>query len=239
MNEQYAFECLNQVGAVIKDSHVVYTSGKHGSAYINKDALYPHTVATSELCGAIAERHRDANIDIVVAPAIGGVILSQWIADHLSNLSGHEVLSVYAEREEQSIIVAKEDTFVAVNNTSFELRAGEELVIKKPLFTIKRGYDKLVAGKRTLVAEDILNTGGSAQKTIEAARRAGGEVQYVASLCNRGGVTAQDLGVAHLDSLTSVQLDTFNEDDCPYCAQNIPINTTVGHGKQFLARQQK
>jgi len=27
-------------GAVITGSHFVYTSGKHGSAYVNKDAVY-------------------------------------------------------------------------------------------------------------------------------------------------------------------------------------------------------
>jgi len=32
----------------------IYTSGRHGSSYVNKDALYPHTAATSEVCARIA-----------------------------------------------------------------------------------------------------------------------------------------------------------------------------------------
>ncbi len=32
-------DILKKVGAVITDSHFVYTSGKHGSVYINKDAV--------------------------------------------------------------------------------------------------------------------------------------------------------------------------------------------------------
>ena len=30
---------LAESGAVIRDRHVVYTSGRHGSAYVNKDAV--------------------------------------------------------------------------------------------------------------------------------------------------------------------------------------------------------
>ena len=35
---------------MITGSHVVYTSGKHGSAYVNKDAVYPNTARVAELC---------------------------------------------------------------------------------------------------------------------------------------------------------------------------------------------
>ncbi len=41
MNEQEVLQVLGKVGAVIADSHIVYTSGKHGTAYVNKDAVYP------------------------------------------------------------------------------------------------------------------------------------------------------------------------------------------------------
>lgn len=56
MNEQEVLQILGKVGAVIADSHIVYTSGKHGTAYVNKDAVYPHTKETSDLCRAIAQQ---------------------------------------------------------------------------------------------------------------------------------------------------------------------------------------
>jgi orotate phosphoribosyltransferase len=37
MKESEAEQILNQAGAVITNSHVVYTSSKHGSTYVNKD----------------------------------------------------------------------------------------------------------------------------------------------------------------------------------------------------------
>jgi len=53
-----AAEILAEAGAVITGSHVVYTSGRHGSAYVNKDAVYPHTERVAELCGLLADATR-------------------------------------------------------------------------------------------------------------------------------------------------------------------------------------
>ena len=208
MNEQGVLKLLGKVGAVITDSHVVYTSGLHGTAYVNKDAVYPHTAETSQLCLAIAEHFADEDVGVVIAPAIGGVILSQWTAHHLSEMSGHEVLGVYAEKSDG-------DTFL-----------------------IKRGYDKLVAGKNVLVVEDVLTTGGSAKKVVEATRAMGGNIIGLGVLCNRGGITPQDVAdVPKLTALVSVKLDAYDEATCPLCEQNVPINTDVGKGREFLARR--
>lgn len=208
MNEQEVLQVLGKVGAVIADSHIVYTSGKHGTASLNKDAVYPHTAETSRLCRAIAERFVDDGVEVVIAPAIGGVILSQRTAHHLTEMNGHEVFGVYAEKSDG-------DAFV-----------------------IKRGYDKLIIGKNVLVVEDVLTTSGSAKKVVEATRAIGGNVVGLGVLCNRGGITSQDVAdVPKLDALVNVKLDAYDEAEFPLCERNIPINTEVGKGREFLARK--
>ncbi|MBI4089071.1 phosphoribosyltransferase [Candidatus Kaiserbacteria bacterium] len=212
MDEQAVLQILGRVGAVITDSHFVYTSWRHGSAYTNKDALYPHTAKTSLLCREMAKWFANDDVQVVIAPAIGGVILSQWTAFHLSELTSREVLGVYADR-------AKVD--------------GENV------FAIKRGYDKLIEGKKVLVVEDLLTTGGSVYKVVVAVRAAGGKILGVGILCNRGGVTSAALGgVPKLFALANVQMDTWDEKECPLCAKGVPINTDVGHGREFLAKRQ-
>ena len=209
MNEQRALEILSRVGALITDSHIVYTSGKHGTTYINKDAVYPHTKETSDLCRALAEQFVNDNVEVVIAPAVGGIILSQWTAYHLSEITKREVLGVYAEK--------------AKNGSAF---------------IIKRGYDKIVAKKNALVVEDVLTTGGSARKVIEAARALGSNIVGLGVLCNRGGVTLRDVAnPPKLFALINVKLEAWDETNCPLCAQNIPINTEIGKGKEYLARQ--
>lgn len=209
MNENNVLEMLKQVKAIITDSHIVYTSGRHGDTYINKDAIYPYTNYVARLCDELANRFVSEMPEVIIAPATGGIILSQWTAHFLSaKYTTQVVLGVYAEKD----------------------HSGKS-------FVIKRGYDKLVTGKRVLVVEDILTTGGSAKGVIEAVRAINGNVVGVGALCNRGGITTADLAhVPKLISLMNIKLDSWNEEECPLCKAKISINTDVGKGREFLAR---
>lgn len=193
-----AADILHEHGAVLHDTHVVYASGRHGSAYVNKDAVYPHTEAIAELCGLLADTARADQPELVCGPALGGIILSQWVGHHLG------VPSVYAEKADDGM-------------------------------ALRRGYDRLVRDRRVLVVEDVLNTGGSVQQANAAVRAAGGTVVAVAALCNRGGVTAAQLGVPALHVLVSLSLDSWPAEQCPLCRDGVPVNTDVGKGRAFVA----
>jgi orotate phosphoribosyltransferase len=199
-------DLFKKANAIIENDHIVYTSGKHGSVYLNKDALYPHTELASEVGKMFAEKYENEDIDIVVAPALGGIILSQWTAHHLSKIKNKEILGAYAEKDSEGTLV------------------------------LKRGYDKLVAGKNILVVEDITNTGGSIKKTIQVTEEAGGKIVAACVMINRSPetVTSETMG-APFDALGVIEAEALEEDICPLCKENIPVNTEVGHGKKFLA----
>jgi orotate phosphoribosyltransferase len=205
MTEADVLDLLERVGA-FRAGHFVLTSGRHGDKYINKDAIYPSTRETSALCKTFAAHFKDERIDVVIGPAIGAAILSQWTAHHLTEMNGRDVLSVYADKD----------------------GAGG--------FVLKRGYDRLVKGKRALIVEDLMTTGGSVKKVIDVAYSAGAEVAGVAAICNRGGVKAADIGnPPKLVSLVSIQLDSWEGSACALCERKIPVNTEIGHGKAFVA----
>lgn len=206
--EERVKQIFESTGAIITEDHIVYTSGRHGTAYVNKDAVYPHTQETSELCEMLAQDLKDRRAEVVAAPAVGGVILSQWTAFHLGKLTGKEVLAVFAEKQEDGS------------------------------FAFGRGYGDLIRGKRVLVVEDVLTTGGSVKKVVEVVRNMGGEVIGLGVLCNRGQVKPEDVGGVEINALINVQMDSWPEQECPLCEANVPINTTVGKGREFLARKQ-
>ena len=116
-------EILKRTEAIITDSHIVGTKGGHMSVYINKDAIYPHTKETFRLCQLFAEKIKDLDIEVVVGPVIGGVILSQLVAYHLSLIKNADILGIYAEKTPEG---------------------GMTLISR-------RNYDQLVKGKRVLV----------------------------------------------------------------------------------------
>lgn len=226
MDELEVRKLFARVQAVIDGSHIVYTSGKHGPSYVNKDAMYPHTTATSRLCRELATRFADDGVEVVVAPAIGAVILSQHTAFHLTSTSTIEVLGVYAEKE--TVPIADPEGL------------GRKCYAETGAFALYRGYDKFVIGKRVLIVEDVLTTGGSVRKVVDVVRKAGGTVVGVGALCNRGGITEHDIGdVPKLVSLMNVRLEAWDEADCVLCLQKVPMNTEVGKGKEFLAKNQK
>jgi len=200
-------EIFKKVKAVLTDKHVVYASGKHGNAYVNKDAIYPHTKDIAALCKMIAAKFSGRGVEVVAAPTIGGVILSQWVASFLSDIEKREILAIFAEEEID--------------------QNGE----KKRFF--KRGYDKLIPNKNVLVVEDILTTGGSVKRVIDAVKAGQGKVIGCCALVNRGNVKDSDVG-AEITALVNISLDAWDEKECPLCKKNVPINTDVGKGREYL-----
>lgn len=201
MSENNALNVLQRVGA-FQEGHFQYASGEHGRVYVNKDALYARTMETSHLCRAMAKEFVSVRPNVIVGPAVGGVVLAQWTAYHLTVLTGREVFAVYADKSDDG--------------------RG---------YVIKRGYDQIVNGQRVLVVEDILNSGASAAKTVDAVRTAGGTVIGLGALCSRRDVVLKDVGDVPITvALSSVELESWDPADCPLCEAGVAIDTTLGKG---------
>jgi orotate phosphoribosyltransferase len=205
-----ALELLTETKAILRDSHFVGTSGRHMPLYINKDALYPHPKAVSSMGKLFAEKNKNLDIDVVAAPALGGIILSTWTAYHLSQIKGKEILGIYTEKTPD----------------------------KNQIFT--RGYDKLVMGKNVLIIEDLAQTGGSVKKVVESVKAINGNVVGVCVMVNKDPetITSELIG-APLSWLAELKTESYTEAECPLCEQGVPIDTTVGHGKKYLAAKKK
>ena len=213
MDSDLVLEILQKVGA-FRAGHFVFVSGLHADTYINKNAMYPYISEISRLCRDIAQRFKGEGIEAIIGPETGGIILSQWVACHLSEIDGREIYSVYADKDRSAG------------------DSGEALG-----FVIKRGYDEIIKGKKVLVVEDLVTTGGSLKKVVEAARTARAEVVGAVAVCNRGRVTKEMIGnPPRFESMVTVDLEQWSEAECDLCKRGIPINTDIGHGKEFLAR---
>lgn len=205
--QERALEILRESGAVLTDDHFVYTSGNHGRDYVNKDAVYVNPRRISALCRMMTLFFGNDEIEVVVGPEKGGIILSQWTAYHLNISSMPDVSAVYAEKQPDGT------------------------------FALTRGYGEYVKGRRTLIVEDVLTTGGSVRKVVEALSKLTPqpEIVGIAALCNRGGVKPEDIGVPDIRALVNLRLENWPASDCPLCRDQVPINTVVGKGREFMA----
>jgi orotate phosphoribosyltransferase len=196
---------LERARAVLTGRHFVYKSGKHGSGYINMDMVFPDLSVTRRLCELLAEPFREEGIEVVAAPAVGGIVLAALTA---LSLDGPDpgVTAVWADKDGDGF--------------AFE----------------RAGFADRLGGKAVLVVEDLLTTGGSVSKVCRLVEQAGGLVRGVSVVCNRGGVTAEQLGVPRLESLTHVDFEAVDELECELCGSAVPIVEDVGHGAEFKAR---
>ncbi|MBI2450607.1 MAG: orotate phosphoribosyltransferase [Candidatus Nealsonbacteria bacterium] len=190
-------EKFEECGAIL-DGHFVLASERHSKTYLEKALVYVNPEIVSELCYQMAinvglsSKVSVSNIECVVGPSLGGIILSQFTAYHLSSMFSKNVLSLFTEKD----------------------AAGKQV--------LKRGYQKLIAGKRVLIVDDILTTGESIKQVAQAVEQAGGIIVAVAVICNREDVTSAKLGYP-LFCLWRTNIESWPAKECPLCQRGIPI----------------
>src|SRR6187401_3376151 len=85
---------------------------------------------------------------------------------------------------------------------------------------LRRGFI-LSESDRVLVVEDVCTTGGSTRETMQVATAAGGRVVGAAAIVDRSaGTVAFDVP---FHALLNVDLPTYQPEDCPLCAQGLPV----------------
>src|SRR5690625_5607365 len=87
-----AMDVLIESGAVRK-GHFLLTSGRHSDTEVEKFRLLERPELAGPLLKQLADNFTDAGVDVVLSPAVGGVIVGYEIARHLG------ARSVFAERE--------------------------------------------------------------------------------------------------------------------------------------------
>jgi orotate phosphoribosyltransferase len=88
------------------------------------------------------------------------------------------------------------------------------------VMTFRRGF-AADPGLRILVVEDTVTTGGTVRELIRLCQDGGAEVVGVGSLVDRSGGKA-DFGVP-FRAVVPVNIESWEEKDCPLCAQGVPI----------------
>jgi orotate phosphoribosyltransferase len=212
---QRADRILSDSGAVLHGDHFVYINGDHGEGWLAKDLVFPHADRASELCGLLAETVADRDAQILCGPATGGLIVAMWTAYHL------ELPWVFAEH-------AKSRGYDPAEAHPGPLR---------PPFELSRGFPEILAGKRVLVVDDVVNTGESVAETAAAVRGAGGEVTAVGALCTRGNAGPGAVGADDFAYVTEVEIASWPASECDLCKRGVPINTQYAHGADYVAAQ--
>lgn len=75
------------------EGHFLLTSGRHSNRYMQCAKLFQYPVYSEMICKDLAKRFEGQQIDLVVGPAVGGIIMSYEMARQIN------VPNIFAERE--------------------------------------------------------------------------------------------------------------------------------------------
>ena len=94
MEQHEVIDVFRQSGALL-EGHFILSSGLHSPVFLQKARVFMYPDRTERLCKALAEKVRASGIDfdVVVSPALGGLIPGYETARHLG------VPALWVERE--------------------------------------------------------------------------------------------------------------------------------------------
>lgn len=181
MKNENILEIFKWTNALLS-GHFLLTSGRHSNQYFQCAQVLQYPEHNEKICGMIADHFKDHHIDIVISPAIGGIVVGQEVARQLGKKS------IFAEREDKNL-------------------------------TLRRGFH-IEEGKRYLVCEDVVTTGGSVFEVMEIVRSNGGNVAGVGYIVDRSNNKVQ-FGVPQFSTL-QLEVVSYQPEECPLCKQGIP-----------------
>lgn len=208
-SSQEILDHLQYEGAVLTGSHFIYTSGLHGTAYINMRAVAHQAWWLYEVGRAMGGVIGTDGADIVIGPETLGRTLAQPAALRVRGQYG-----IWCDIEGE----------------------GDN---RRAVFSPKLGFDRLVEGKRVAIVDDLLTTGSSIKLTADLVRTHGGNpVIGVAVVRRTPDVTADKCGVPALEVLADVPgFQTFSPVECAEhgpCSQRVPVVLRPGHGWKWI-----
>jgi len=149
-------EILNifiKTGALL-DGHFLLTSGRHSNQYFQCARVLQYMNHTEQICKKISDFFKDKEIDTVIAPAIGGIVVGQEVARQLNKKF------IFAEREDKNLALRR----------GFEILPGEKVLVCEDVVT--------TGGSVFEVIDIVRNYGGEVVGVGMIVDRSNGKVNF-------------------------------------------------------------
>lgn len=153
LNEQEMISLLKETNALL-EGHFLLSSGLHSEAYVQCALLLRDPKISEKVCKALADKFNDNKPDLVVGPALGGVIVAYEVARQLG------VPNIFAERENGKMTLRR----------GFSVEKGQKVLVIEDVITTGGSSQEVVELLEGMGAEVI-----GAGSIID--RSSGGEVK--------------------------------------------------------------
>jgi len=148
---EYLLDIFRQTGALL-EGHFQLTSGLHSSRYLQCALVLQFPQQAERVGQALAAHFKDEEIDLVVAPAVGGIIVAHETARALG------VRALFTEREAGVMTLRR----------GFSLKPGERVLVVEDVVT--------TGGSTRETIEVVKNAGGLVAGAGSMVDRSGGAI---------------------------------------------------------------
>jgi orotate phosphoribosyltransferase len=120
MTSEQVLDEFRAVGG-LREGHFVLSSGLHSGVFLQKNLVFMHADRCARLCSSLAKRIAATvgKVDVVISPAVGGIIPGYETARHLG------VPSMYVERVDGQFSLRR----------GFEIADGARIVMVEDIVT--------------------------------------------------------------------------------------------------------
>jgi orotate phosphoribosyltransferase len=142
---------FRRVGAFL-EGHFRLTSGLHSPGYLQSALVLQHPME-AEACGqAVADRVRALDAQVVLSPALGGIVIGQEVGRALG------IRAIFAERQDGKLTLRR----------GFSLAPGERVLVVEDVVTTGGSTRETIevaraAGARVVGAASIIDRSGGNQ----------------------------------------------------------------------------
>ena len=129
MNNEQVLQVFRDAGALL-EGHFILSSGRRSPVFLQKALVFSQPELSAKLCSALATKVKAqlGDIDVVVGPAMGGVIPSYELARHLG------CRAVFVERVEGAFELRR----------SFEIGQNDRVLIAEDIVTTGLSFRETV-----------------------------------------------------------------------------------------------
>jgi orotate phosphoribosyltransferase len=152
IKQEEVLDIYRKTGALLS-GHFLLSSGLHSDRYLQSALVLQQPDIATKLCAALADHVKDQKIEVVIAPALGGVFVSHETARALG------VRALFAERVNGELTLRR----------GFTISPGERVLVVE---------DVITTGKSTReTIEVVKKAGGSVIAAASLVDRSGGKAE--------------------------------------------------------------
>lgn len=114
---------------VLLEGHFLLTSGKHSNKYLQCAKLFQYPEYSEAISTELADKLKKYNADVIIGPAIGGIILAYEVARQMG------LKALFAERENGVMKLRR----------GFEIKKGSRVIVVEDVVTTGGSVKEVIA----------------------------------------------------------------------------------------------